>query len=70
MRLILTAAIVAMIALHQDIWNWPFATPFLLGLPVGLWYHALYTLAAAGLMATLVRHLWPHDLDDSGDSDR
>ena len=35
-----------------------------MGLPVGLWYHALYTLAASGLMAVLVRYCWPADPED------
>ena len=58
-----------MIVLHQDWWNWHSVRPFILGLPVGLWYHVLYTLCAAALMAFLVRYLWPQDIDDSGDSD-
>jgi hypothetical protein len=62
-RFTTTAAIVLLIVLHQDWWNWREARPFLLGLPVGLWYHAAYTLAAAVLMAALVRYFWPHDLD-------
>jgi hypothetical protein len=57
-------AVVGMIVLHQDWWNWRAARPFVLGLPVGLWYHALYTLAAAGLMALLVRLFWPKDTQD------
>jgi hypothetical protein len=64
MRLFAAAAIVALIALHQDWWNWRVARPFALGLPVGLWYHALYTLAASGLMALLVRYCWPKDDQD------
>ena len=57
-------AVACMIVLHQDSWNWRAARPFVAGLPVGLWYHALYTLAAAGLMALLVRYFWPEDNQD------
>lgn len=53
-----------MIVLHQDWWNWRVARPIVFGLPAGLWYHALYTLAAAGLMAILVRYFWPEDNHD------
>jgi hypothetical protein len=35
-----------------------------LGLPVGLLYHGLYCLAAAGLMAALVAFAWPLGGDD------
>lgn len=49
--------------LHQDWWHWHSVRPLAFGfLPVGLWYHALYTLAAALLMAALVRWCWPADL--------
>ena len=61
---IAAAAVLGMTILHQDLWYWRVARPFVLGLPVGLWYHALYTLAAAGLMAVLVRYLWPEDNQD------
>ena len=54
------------IALHQDFWAWT-DRDFVLGLPSGLTYHFFYCLAAAGLMALLVRHAWPHDLA-GGDS--
>ena len=64
MRYVATLAIAGMIVLHQDLWNWGAARPFLFGLPVGLWYHAFYTLAAAGLMALLVRYFWSEDTQE------
>jgi hypothetical protein len=63
-RLFAATATAGMILLHQDWWNWRVARPFVLGLPVGLWYHAAYTLCAAGLMAVLVRFFWPEDNQD------
>jgi hypothetical protein len=53
-------------ALHQDVWNWRRAEPLLFGfLPIGLTYHACYSLAAAALMALLVRTVWPRELEES-----
>jgi len=50
--------------LHQDFWFWKTARPLVFGfLPVGLFYHACYTLGAAALMALLVRHAWPAHLE-------
>lgn len=50
--------------LHQDFWLWGAQTPRLFGfLPPGLWYHGIYTLATAALMALLVRVAWPADLE-------
>ena len=57
-------AIGALLLAHQDWWNWSTAYPLAFGfLPVGLWYHALLTIAAALLMAGLVRWCWPSGLE-------
>ncbi|MBN8729238.1 MAG: hypothetical protein J0L64_01765 [Acidobacteria bacterium] len=62
---ILSALTLLLYALHQDVWNWRTAHPLLFGfLPIGLAYHAAYTLAAAGWMALLVKLAWPAHLDD------
>jgi hypothetical protein len=55
-------------ALHQDIWLWRDARPFVFGfLPIGLFYHACYSLGASVLMWLLVRYAWPSDLEkDAG----
>lgn len=51
-------------ALHQDFWLWHSARPLVLGfLPVGLAYHAAYTIGVSVLMAVLVRYRWPSHLD-------
>ena len=63
-RLALSLAVVAFYALHQDVWFWRIARPLLFGfIPVGLAYHAFYTLGAALLMAVLVRLAWPGGLE-------
>ena len=64
-RIALGAAIVAMYALHQDVWFWRTARPLAFGfLPVGLAYHALYCLASAALLWLLTRCAWPEHLDE------
>jgi hypothetical protein len=58
------AAILLLYAAHQDVWFWRAARPLVFGfLPIGLAYHALYCLLAAGLMWTLVRFAWPDHLE-------
>jgi hypothetical protein len=60
----ITALIVAFYALHQDWWLWRDAKPLVFGfLPVGLFYHVSYTVAAAGLMWLLVHTCWPSRLE-------
>ena len=53
-------------ALHQDFWFWRLARPLVFGfLPIGLFYHAAYTVAIAALMSGLVRTDWPAHLEHS-----
>jgi len=66
---LLGLATLALYLLHQDVWFWRSARPFLLGfLPVGLAYHALYCLLASLLMMLLVRHAWPAQLEREADT--
>jgi hypothetical protein len=59
-----TAIWIAMMAVHQDFWNWRDAT-LLLGLvPVGLAYHVGYSVLAMLVMVFLVRRAWPRQLEE------
>ena len=59
----------AMYALHQDVWFWRDAHPLVFGfLPIGLAYHAAYTVAVSVMLAWLVRRYWPAHLDDRAES--
>jgi hypothetical protein len=50
--------------LHQDFWFWRSARPLVFGfLPVGLAYHAFYTVGVSLLMLYLVRRHWPSHLE-------
>ena len=65
-RGLIPALLIAVYALHQDLWFWSDRLPLLFGfLPPGLWYHALYTIGASVLMAVLVRSVWS-SLDEDG----
>jgi hypothetical protein len=70
-RVLLAAAIVALYALHQDVWFWRTARPLVFGfLPIGLAYHAAYCVAAAVLMWGLTRVAWPAHLDNESTARR
>jgi hypothetical protein len=57
---LITAAIYA---LHQDIWFWRDARPLVFGfVPIGLAYHAAYTLALSVFLWWLVQRHWPAQL--------
>jgi hypothetical protein len=63
-RALLAVLTVVVYALHQDVWLWRSARPLVFGfLPVGLFYHAAYSVAVALLLWLLVAHAWPSRLE-------
>jgi hypothetical protein len=61
--------------LHQDFWNWNNANLVFGFMPVGLAYHACYSLAAAALWAFAIKFAWPNeivawaDIEDYGEGE-
>ena len=45
--------------LHQDFWNWSDESLVGLGMPIGLFYHALFSLACSALGVWAVTRAWP-----------
>ena len=65
-RFLLTAAVLVLYVLHQDLWFWRDARPLVFGfLPIGLAYHVAYTVLTSAALWLLVRLLWPSHLDES-----
>ncbi|MGH9803224.1 MAG: hypothetical protein ACRD82_22900 [Blastocatellia bacterium] len=63
-QLLLITLVVALYLLHQDFWFWTSARPMVFGfLPIGLFYHLIYTLVISGLMWLLVQIAWPSHLE-------
>ncbi len=64
-RLLLFFAVIALYASHQDFWYWRTAHPLVFGfVPIGLFYHGCFSVAAALLMWMLVKFAWPSHLED------
>ncbi|MFL6231476.1 MAG: DUF3311 domain-containing protein [Pyrinomonadaceae bacterium] len=64
-KILLVAAVVALYVLHQDFWNWRTPNPLVFGfIPIGLFYHACFSVASTLLMVLLVRVAWPQHLED------
>jgi hypothetical protein len=61
-------AVVLFIA-HQDFWLWDDRSLVFGFLPIGLAYHALYSLAAAGLWALAIKFAWPSHIEQWADAD-
>ena len=61
---VLFVLVVAVYTLHQDFWNWKEYQPLVFGfLPVGLAYHAGFSVLCAIMMAILVKFAWPEHLE-------
>ena len=64
MRWVAVAAVVLLYILHQDFWFWREARPLVFGfVPIGLFYHAAFTLASSFALWLLVRFAWPAHLE-------
>jgi hypothetical protein len=70
-RHIVWGAFVLLFLLHQDFWWWDNATLVWGVLPVGMFYHILFSIAAALLWLCASRWAWPDHLEEwaaAGDS--
>ena len=63
-RMLLVIAVVVLYGLHQDFWFWRSARPLVFGfVPIGLFYHACFSVAASLVMWLLVKFAWPSHLE-------
>lgn len=61
---LLTLLALTVYVLHQDFWNWKDYQPLIFGfLPVGLAYHAGFSILCAIMMAVFVKFAWPEHLE-------
>jgi len=64
-RILLTLVVIVLYVLHQDIWNWRTPYPLVFGfIPIGLFYHACFVVAASLVMWMLVTYAWPSHLEE------
>ena len=62
-RILLVVAVVALYILHQDIWFWRSSHLVFGFIPIGLFYHGCFSVAAALLMWLVVTFAWPSHLE-------
>ena len=62
-RKLIVILALALAILHQDFWFWDSDTLVLGFLPIGLAYHAMYSIVAACLWALAIKIAWPHHLE-------
>lgn len=68
---VILIAFVVLAVLHQDFWNWDSARLVFGFMPIGLAYHALYSIVAATFWFIVMKVAWPTELEkwaDGGDT--
>lgn len=60
---IIWGSVVALAILHQDFWLWDDGSLLFGFLPIGLAYHAGFSIVAASIWALSTRLIWPHHLE-------
>jgi hypothetical protein len=60
-------AFVALFLLHHDFWNWNNTSLVLGFMPVGLAYHAGYSMVAGLFWHLVTRFAWPHSIEKWAD---
>ena len=55
---------IALAVLHQDVWNWDKPDLVFGFMPIGLAYHAAYSLVAAAFWAGVMKFAWPTKLEE------
>lgn len=68
MRRFLIVLAILLAILHQDFWWWSDTTLVFGFMPIGLAYHALYSVLAAGLWTLFVKYSWPDEIEAYADA--
>jgi hypothetical protein len=64
---IASLAFAGLFLLHHDFWNWASTTLVFGFIPIGLAYHAGYSVAAGLLWYLVCRFAWPHTIEQWAD---
>lgn len=63
-RHIVIALVIALAVLHQDVWFWADTTLVFGVIPIGLFYHMLFSLAAGLVWGLAVKFAWPFHIEE------
>ena len=61
---IIVIVFIVLAVLHQDAWNWDSDKLVFGFMPVGLAFHALYSIVAATFWGLVMKFAWPHELEE------
>ena len=64
MKVFIAVLLVVLFVAHQDFWLWENSHLVFGFLPIGLAYHALFSLACGVVWALTVKYAWPKNLEE------
>ena len=59
--------VILLAILHQDFWNWDNKILVFGFMPIGLMYHAVFSLVCAGTWALAIKYCWPTHIEEWAD---
>jgi len=64
MKKVIFVLAILLFVLHQDFWFWDDASLVFGFMPIGLFYHAMYSVMAGVLWFLVVKFAWPEDVEE------
>ena len=68
MNKVVYGLVILLAVIHQDVWWWDNRELVVGFMPLGLFYHALYSCLAAGVWAMAVKWAWPSEIEQWAES--
>ena len=68
MKKVVYGLVILLAVIHQDVWWWDNRELVFGFMPLGLFYHALYSSLAAGVWAMAVKWAWPSEIEQWAES--
>ncbi len=59
--------VIVLAVVHYDFWYWKDDSLVMGFLPIGLFFHALFSLSAAAVWSMAVKYCWPTHLEEWAD---
>ena len=70
MRKLIWILVIILLVVHQDFWLRDDRSLVFGFMPVGLAYHAMFSIAAACVWALAVKYAWPHRIEQWAHDDK
>ena len=68
MKKVVYGLVVLLAIIHQDFWWWDNKKLVFVFMPLGLFYHALFSCMAAGVWAMAIKWAWPSEIEEWAES--